>query len=305
MSGRTAARLAWAIAGICGAALVNAAILLLLVRRADVDVEVLPLGVGAALLGFPVVGALAAARRPGDPVGWIMLWVGLEASLWTFSFFYAAYGVRVRELPVTGAAEWWAGVNWPAGSAIVGIVLLALLFPAGRPPSARWRPVVWAVVAITVLVTVHDFFAPGRLPLSFTQHDNPLGSDVVDRLSAADWVVALTSLAVALAAGASLVVRVRDARGDERAQLKWFVSAIAIAAAAAGYRLDRLAHRRLRRPDVARRSPACSRSGACHSPSASPSCASASTRSTRSCGGASSTPRSQPSCSAPTWGCCC
>ena len=210
MSPRTAARVAWALAGLCGAALLNAGLLLLLTRRAHVDVEALPLGEGVLLLGFPVVGALAASRRPGNPVGWIMLWVGLEASLWTFSFFYAAYGVRVRDLPATGAAEWWAGVNWPAGSAIIGVVLLALLFPAGRPPSPRWRPVVWAVVVLAVLVTLHDFFDPGLLALSFTQHENPLGSGVVRSLSAAGWVVAAGSLLVALAAAVSLVVRMRD-----------------------------------------------------------------------------------------------
>jgi two-component system, NarL family, sensor kinase len=233
VSTRTAARAAWGVAGLCGALVLNAGLLFVLVRRGGFHVEAQPLGVGAALFGFPVVGALAAARRPANPVGWIMLWVGLEASLWTFAFFYAAYGVGVGDLPATGAAEWWAGVNWPAGSAIVGIVLLALLFPAGRPPSPRWRPVVWAVVLVTVLVTVHDFFAPGPLALSFATHDNPLGTDAVKPLDASGWIVAATSFVVALAAAGSLLVRMRDARGDERAQLKWFVSAIAIAAAVA------------------------------------------------------------------------
>jgi signal transduction histidine kinase len=233
VSSRTAARLAWAIAGLCGAALVNAALLLLLARRAGADIEALPLGVGVALFGFPVVGALAAARRPANPVGWILLWVGVEACLWTFAYFYAAYGVRVAHLPATSGAEWWAGVNWPAGAAIIGVTLLTLLFPAGRLPSPRWRIGVCAVVAAGVLVTIHDFFAPGRLPLSFTRHDNPLGSEAVDALSAAGWVVALVSLGIALAAATSLIMRLRAARGDERAQLKWFVAAVAIAVAVA------------------------------------------------------------------------
>jgi signal transduction histidine kinase len=233
VSSRTAARLAWSIAGICGAALLNAALLLLLARRSGAAIEALPLGVGAALFGFPVVGALAAARRPANPVGWILLWVGAEACLWTFAFFYAAYGVRVAHLPGTGAAEWWAGVTWPAGAAIIGVTLLALLFPAGRLPSPRWRLGIWAVIAAAILVTIHDFFTPGRLPLSFARHDNPLGSEFVNTFSAAGWVVALISLGIALAAGVSLVMRLRAARGDERAQLKWFVVAVAVAVAVA------------------------------------------------------------------------
>ncbi len=233
MRRRTAARLAWGIAVLCGALILAAALLFLLVRRGGFDVEARPLGVGGALFGFPLVGALAAARRPSNPVGWIMLWVGAEASLWTFAFFYGAYGVGVGDLPASGAAVWWAGVNWPAGSAILGIVLLALLFPAGRPPSPRWRPVVWAVVVVGVLVTVHDFFAPGRLGLSFTTRENPLGTRAVRPLEAAGWLVAATSCAVVVAAAGSLIVRMRRARGDERAQLKWFVSAVAIAAGVA------------------------------------------------------------------------
>jgi two-component system, NarL family, sensor kinase len=229
VSARAAARLAQALAVLCAAAVLAAAVLLVLVRRSGFDVEAQPLGVGAALFGFPLVGALAATRRPANPVGWIMLWVGLEASLWTLSFFYGAYGVEVGRLPATKAAEWWAAVNWPAGSALVGIVLLALLFPAGHASSPRWRPAVGAVVLVTVLVTVHDFLAPGTLTLSYASFENPLGTMAVQPLAASGGLIALTSAAVALAAAGSLIARVRRASGDERAQLTWFVAALTLA----------------------------------------------------------------------------
>src|SRR5206468_12713374 len=72
VSARAAARLAQALAVLCAASVLAAAVLLLLVRRSGFDVEAQPLGVGAALFGFPLVGALAATRRPSNPVGWIM-----------------------------------------------------------------------------------------------------------------------------------------------------------------------------------------------------------------------------------------
>jgi hypothetical protein len=92
-------------------------------------------------LTFPLVGALIASNRPKNPIGWICLAVGIFWMLANLSSSYGMYGLRVASpgsVPFPAAigsvGEWmWA----PA----VGLgICLILLFPDGRLPSRRWRP---------------------------------------------------------------------------------------------------------------------------------------------------------------------
>ena len=48
------------------------------------------------LLAFAVVGAVAASRRPGNPIGWLFLAEGLGFALGVATDTYAKYAVRWR-----------------------------------------------------------------------------------------------------------------------------------------------------------------------------------------------------------------
>ena len=110
----------------------------------------------------------------------------------------------------------------------LGATLLLLLYPTGRPPSPRWRPMAWAAVVATVVAVIASALMPG--PMTYLRGvENPLG------LQRAGWVldlivqVASVVIVVALfAAAGSLIVRWRRARGVERQQLKWLAYAAAM-----------------------------------------------------------------------------
>jgi hypothetical protein len=178
------------------------------------------LGLGS----FMTVGAVVVSRQPRNRVGWLCCAAGLLGGLAAFSGEYARYalGPHGGSLPGGLAMAWlnaWVGSFW------AGLVLLfvLLLFPTGRLPSPRWRPVAWAcAVCVTALCTV-DAVMPG--PLEASGQPNPLGID--SARAALEWVYGLATLCLvvlALLCAGSVVVRFRQAGGVERQQLKWFVA---------------------------------------------------------------------------------
>jgi signal transduction histidine kinase len=97
-----------------------------------------------------------------------------------------------------------------------------LLFPSGRLPSRRWRPVaLLAAGAIVTQVSVAAF-RPGPLVLEFPSVRNPVGIDAPRFLFD---VVAIGSFPVIVAcvfsSAASVFVRLRRGSAEERQQLKW------------------------------------------------------------------------------------
>jgi hypothetical protein len=54
--------------------------------------SVAPLALWA--MSFPLVGAVIATHRPGNPLGWIFLLVGLSEGLVIFGYEYGSYALR-------------------------------------------------------------------------------------------------------------------------------------------------------------------------------------------------------------------
>ena len=186
------------------------------------------------LLAFSTVGALVASRHPRNPVGWLFCFVGIAAGFGFGGQFYADYALVAEEGTVRGgAAALWLSV-WNIAPALTAMTLFALLFPTGRLPSSRWRPVVWLAVAAGAVITASLAFQPGALDAhNYPGVDNPVGIpgtggviEVVETIATAGAFAAL------LAAVASLVVRFRRSAGIERQQLKWIVYSVTVAALA-------------------------------------------------------------------------
>jgi hypothetical protein len=110
MRARTAARLAWGLAGLAFAATCGEIAIGLL------DPAGLPLNdpEGSAwidnleLLFFPSVGALIAWKRPTNVVGWLLLTYSLAEAFHGLAGSYARHGVFTEpgSLPGAGGAAW-------------------------------------------------------------------------------------------------------------------------------------------------------------------------------------------------------
>ena len=178
------------------------------------------------ILAFATVGALVASRRPRNPLGWILLAAGL-------SYVLGGTIEQAVEDGVTGGLDTllaWIGTwIWIAGIAPVATFGL-LLFPDGRLPSPRWRPVARLAAGALAAVVIGLALTPGRL--ANTAIENPVGLEAAPWLPRGLGTAGAVALIAALAGSiASLRARYRAAGADERMQLKWLLYAAALVGA--------------------------------------------------------------------------
>jgi signal transduction histidine kinase len=176
-------------------------------------------------LAFAAIGAVLASRRPGNPIGWIFLIVGVASGVQFLAKEYAVFSQARGDRLGAAIGDWIDSWIWVP---IVGSVAIHvfLLFPTGRPPSPRWRWVLWTgTAAIVVFAAAFAVGSETELGLK-----NPF-FDVSEAVTGpALGVGAGVFLGSLIAAAASLVLRFRRSRGDEREQLKWFAAAASLVA---------------------------------------------------------------------------
>ena len=178
---------------------------------------------------FPLVGALIASRRPANHIGWICLAIGVLWMLSITSGAYALYGLRVAtpgSVPFPAAIASLGQELGPATGGLIGTYLI-LLFPDGRLPSRRWRPLAWLSGAVIVLMSASSIFTPKRLE-DLGGVRNPFGLEQYPWVGeVAQNIILLLPLCI-LASVASLVLRFLRSGGEERAQIKWLVFSASI-----------------------------------------------------------------------------
>jgi hypothetical protein len=182
-------------------------------------------------LGYATVGLVLSVRRPTNPIGWLYAASGLAwSSIIPLAPWVDLLFREHRPLPLAAQLHAMAGELVWAPAIALGITLPALLLPAGRLRSHRWRVVVIAAVAGIIM-----FMGAGLLVGTTTETPvpvgNPLGlTGVPLRIATA---IAYTGLALHFAslptALVCLLLRFRSSRGVERQQLRWVVAGAAAA----------------------------------------------------------------------------
>jgi hypothetical protein len=228
---RHSTRIAWGLLAVFGAIFVAANAL----SAANGDfrtqplLEVAPLWL--AFSAFMVVGALIVAHRPGNPIGWIFSAIALLAAGGGLAEGYGRYAYETRPGSLPGAivAAWFAWSSWYP-TVTLAVVFTPLLFPTGRLLSPRWRPVAWLAGTVTAAIVALAVLQPTFVLESGRTVDNPIGVAAAANPDESAAGAALTTVLMlsVLAAFASLTLRFRRSRGEERQQLKWFTYAAAL-----------------------------------------------------------------------------
>jgi hypothetical protein len=179
-------------------------------------------------MSFPLVGAVIATHRPGNPLGWMFLFIGLSEGLIIFGYEYATYVFRTAPGAAPGG-ELAAWVSQSAWAPALGLALcyVPLLFPDGRLPSPRWRPVAWlSAIPITVITVLTAMVVwPWRGPALLDPNGIPQDTSTFDAVFFPAYIL---MLGCGLACLTALVLRFRRAHGVERQQLKWLLFACAV-----------------------------------------------------------------------------
>jgi hypothetical protein len=225
MSSRGKARLAWVLAMVA-ILLMPLSSFVSLAAGVGIDFGVFILAIA---LVFSGVGLLIATRHPGNPIGWILLAAALAAGLSALSHSFADYWLAGKGGPealgkasaLYGSLSWMPFILMPA-------TFLLLLFPDGRLLSPRWRAIAWCAALGIAGAFVAEGLKPGKIE-DFPQIMNPLGvshplRDLLEGLSALAVVIGVVG------SSASLIVRFRRSRGEQRQQMKWLALAGTVAA---------------------------------------------------------------------------
>jgi hypothetical protein len=232
----------WLLSGVALALLALATVVHLVTRdslNATTTDTVLFVASCATNASAPLVGALLAWRLPRNPIGWLLLVIGICIGLLA----------ALPTLRQAGLLRYWIGA-WLEFDVYLVVLplacLLLLLFPDGRFAGPKWRWLPRAIVLVVALllvsaplVTWEDDPAAANPWAGPATSDNPATSTPFavagvagERLYTVFSLGMLTAFLLAIAAVGSVLVRFRRASSVERQQLKWFLFAGALIAAA-------------------------------------------------------------------------
>ena len=173
------------------------------------------------------VGSLLWVRRAGGAIAGLFIYMGIGLPI---GILVEAYTHAATQHGLAGAS--WAAVLFQASLALtLSFYLILQLFPTGAPLSPRWRILVWLTVGAGVLVFLTSALgATSEFKNNFPGIAHPLDVLPARITQALDDIGGMATIVLFLASAVEIVLRYRRSTGDQRAQMKWFAGAAAIAA---------------------------------------------------------------------------
>jgi hypothetical protein len=186
----------------------------------------------AAVVPATAVGVLLAARRPRNPIGWMILAILILGFSPTSEYAVLDYRMHHGTLPGGGPAV-ILQESWPMF--LVLIAALLWLFPDGKLPAGRWRRLSVVLLVAGLLLglaaSAHGLIAVAGHDVRLTS-DGDLTGPQSAWMNVTEGIVIVGALVSWLAWLVFQIPTYRHASGERRQQLKWLYSGAAIFVAA-------------------------------------------------------------------------
>jgi hypothetical protein len=182
------------------------------------------LAVAAAGIPAASVATLLAARRPGNPIGWLLFGILFAGASPSNEYDILAYRMHPGTLPLG-----WVSVVfeelWPLF--LVFVAILLWVFPEGKLPAGRWRrPSVVLLVSGLLLGVVAS--TPGVIVVARGDVRIRATGDLANPPGGWFEILDIAVIALSLVAWlAWILIQIptyRRADGERRQQLKWLYS---------------------------------------------------------------------------------
>jgi hypothetical protein len=187
------------------------------------------------LVAYAGTGLVLAARRPHQPIAWLLVLIGVGLALGNVIVGGSMVAIIAGTTTSFESFTVWAnGSGWAIAFAC--LVALAFVFPSGALPTNRTRPVAVAWLAMSIACAVLIAIAP---VVNITPSGSAFGIDVPNPYAilpgSVVWSVIpetgslFTFLFVLVATSLlALFIRFRRSSGLERLQYRWLVWSIVL-----------------------------------------------------------------------------
>ncbi|MGW0808699.1 sensor histidine kinase [Nonomuraea sp. NPDC002799] len=185
-------------------------------------------GVDPIGLMFPFAGAFLISRRPRLLFPWLMWGTGMIWSVYSLLFALTVWMAEYAPSPLLPYLAWPAIWLWLwAVPTFTGI--MPLLFPDGRLPSKRWRPVLYGNLTLMVGHSLLLGLSPDPSFELGVPMSNPFGVAALGRIPQVveSWI-GPPMILLCLLGVISLGFRHRAATPEVRRQITWYFVAMAI-----------------------------------------------------------------------------
>ncbi|MCV2488059.1 sensor histidine kinase [Geodermatophilus sp. YIM 151500] len=189
-------------------------------------------------VALAVPAALLLLRAPRNGVSWVLAGTGLLWAVDGLADAWVGYALQHDPpLPAAGLAHWT--VERLGSALLLGLPLLLLLYPDGRLPGGRWRPLAVASLASTALLPALLLVVPAEIAYSRDGTGVPepyrsLDLDLTTLPLPADVALPLLRIAFPVAVlgilvpAASVIARYRRAAADDRRRMRWLLWAAVV-----------------------------------------------------------------------------
>ena len=184
------------------------------------------------IVGYVTIGALIASRTERNPIGWLLMMIGVGFLLGGFTDEYLRYALPrgPDDHPFILFSAWLT--SWVFTFVAFPVPWILLLFPDGKLPTRRWKPVAIAIAVLEGILLLGSILSPGPIDVDFPGPvpNNPTGVPALENVLEPVFAVGgLLLLVIGLSTVGALVFRYRRSVGEERQQMRWFVAAVGLA----------------------------------------------------------------------------